>query len=210
MTNKVHPDSVEPQYIKGTNTLENLLKISDSSLLLSKETDITAIRSSEILANHEVAQPYTFDFNHLRAIHKHLFQDIFSWAGKPRSYDMAKSGNVFTPATDLQKYEAIVFEPSLKLADLALQQKIPTKTDLANDLSKSLGLINQFHPFPEGNGRTQRLFISSLASEFGYSVDWSEVANWEMIEVCKRVHEGNYEPMNALIHRILKNNSPRS
>lgn len=203
MIDKVLPDSVEPEYINGSNTLVNLLGITNLAELNSKEADITFILSLELFADPNRITPYSFGFEHLKAIHKHLFGNIYEWAGKARSFDMAKSNSVFTPANKLTEFESIVFSPSTELFESLQTKKSLTDDTVTTQLSKSLGLINQFHPFPEGNGRTQRLFISSLAKALGYHVDWSNVQTWEMIEVCKRVHEGNYEPMQIMMSRIL-------
>lgn len=204
MIDKVLPDSVEPEYLEGSSTLVNLLGIKETAALNIKEADITFIRSLELFSSPKIVTPYSFDFAHLKAIHSHLFSDIFQWAGCPRSFDMAKSGNVFTPAKELAKFEPAVFAGAVELFELSKRNEQPSKVEIVKGLSKALGLINQFHPFPEGNGRSQRVFIFSLAKELGYSIDWSNVVNWEMIEVCKRVHEGNYEPMENLIDRILR------
>ncbi len=64
--------------------------------------------------------------------------------------------------------------------------------------------INVYHPFPEGNGRTQRIFISSLSNMFQYSLDWSNAHPWEIVETSKKVHERNYKPLEELIRRIIR------
>jgi cell filamentation protein len=202
MTSKVQPGGVEPEYIKGSTTLVNKLGITDTSTLISRETDITAITSLEIMLNPLVITPYTFDFKHLKSIHKYLFGHIYTWAGMPRSYDFAKSGNIFTPANEFTKHEATVFAPSIDLFHLSKTSTI-SKDHIVDAITKSLGLINMFHPFPDGNGRAQRIFIFSLSKELGYLSDFNKVSNWEMVETCKQVHQGNYEPMHNMIDRIL-------
>ena len=36
---------------------------------------------------------FRFDLDHLRAIHRHLFQDVYAWAGKIRTVEISKSGH---------------------------------------------------------------------------------------------------------------------
>ncbi len=93
MVNTVFPDSVEPAYYPGTTTLVNLLGLSEPKKIRNKEADFTAIRSIELFQKADLI-PQTFDFNHLKAIHRHLFQDIYEWAGKLRPYDIISSWEI--------------------------------------------------------------------------------------------------------------------
>ena len=69
-------------------------------------------------------------------------------------------------------------------------------------LAYYLSEINVIHPFREGNGRAQRLFIEYLAGQNGYMVDFSTVSNTEMIEACALAFGRNYDLMNQLMQRI--------
>ncbi len=113
---------------------------------------------------------------------------------------MRKNGDEFTPAKDLPKYEAMVFSRSQNFSN---SRQRPTVNEVATKLASCLGIINIFHPFPEGNGRTQRIFISELANVFQYSINWDATHQWEIVETSKQVHIGNYEPLNNLIQRII-------
>jgi cell filamentation protein len=44
------------------------------------------------LNSGQVQIPHTFDAAHVKAIHAHLFQDVYDWAGEFRTVDMAKKG----------------------------------------------------------------------------------------------------------------------
>lgn len=69
-------------------------------------------------------------------------------------------------------------------------------------LAYYLSEINVIHPFREGNGRTQRLFIEYLAQKNGYAVDFSHVTDAEMIEASALAFNCDYSKMNALMARI--------
>jgi len=201
VVNTVFPDSVEPEHYPNTTIFVNLLNISSSKELRGKEADFTAIRSIELLQNAAVnLTPQTFDFKHLRAIHYHLFQDLYEWAGKPRSYDMKKDGDEFTPAKLLPKYEAQVFSRAIDFSNLTQR---PNIDEVATKLASCLGIINTYHPFPEGNGRAQRIFISEIANVHQYSINWNVVHPWEVVETSKQVHVGNYEPLENLMKRVV-------
>lgn len=117
-----------------------------------------------------------------------------------RSFDMKKGDDIFTPASEMPKYEAQVFARSI---DFAQQKTRPSLPDAVNQIAHCLGIINIFHPFPEGNGRTQRIFITFLAQVFKYHLDWDSAHPWEIVETSKAVHCGNYEPLQELIARII-------
>ena len=203
MADSVFQDSVEPEYYPNTTIFVNLLKISSSKELRDKEAGFTAIRSIELLQDTDLIPP-TFDFNHLKSIHHHLFQDLYEWAGKPRSYDTRKNGDEFTPAKDLPKYETQVFARSIIFSNT---HQRPNIDEAAAKLASCLGIINTYHPFPEGNGRAQRIFISRLANVFKYSINWDGAHPWEIIETSKQVHKVNYEPLENLIKRIIVDES---
>ena len=157
------------------------------------------MRGFELLQQVTLINPI-FDFKYLKSIHYFLFQDIYSWAGKPRSFDMAKNGDVFTPAIDLPCYEDDVFQRALAFSSSKIQTD---KNSAAESLARCLGMINTYHPFPEGNGRTQRIFISILAHQHHYEIDWKSAFPWEMVETFKAAHCSNYTPLIELLQRLI-------
>ena len=199
MIEALYSDSVEPEYYLGSSVFVNKKNIKDPEKLKSIESDVSLLRSLELLQNPDVLKK-TYDFNHLKSIHQFLFQDLYAWAGKPRSFDMLKNGDIFTRAKELQHYEKEVFEESKAFSLLKNQ---PTHTEAVKSLTTSIRKINAFHPFPEGNGRTQRVFISTLAKEHGYSVDWKSVETWEAPEIFHQAHIGNNEPLELMFDKIL-------
>ena len=198
MQNDLFEDSVEPEFYENSTVFINLKNETNSKKLKELEAGFTTIHEY-ILMEDTSLLPREFNLKKLKSIHFHLFRELYSWAGKTRSYDMCKNGDEFTPAMDLPKYEAEVFSK----AEDVLSLIYPEKTLLAEKLAKCLGILNIYHPFPEGNGRTQWIFISLLARKHEYLLNWDAVQSWENMETSKRVHEGNYEPITNLILRIL-------
>ena len=97
----------------------------------------------------------------LFVIHKHLFQDVYEWAGERRKVEISKSGKPFFPTSN--------FENAFKFIDTLISdyKKIPKndKKQLAGKLAEILDTVNHLHPFREGNGRIQREFLRLLALE---------------------------------------------
>ena len=104
MIKNLYRDSVEPECYLGSNVFVNKKNIKDPEKLKSIESDVSLLRSLELLQKPEILAK-TFDFNHLKSIHQFLFQDLYTWAGKPRSFDMLKNGDIFTRAEELPHYE---------------------------------------------------------------------------------------------------------
>ena len=176
-----------------SNVLINKLNIQDADTLHMAEREITSLR----LAAAKM-QPIKgkFDMKHLQKIHGYLFGDIYGWAGKLRHVDIAK-GNQFCLAMNLDTYGSNLFKKLEKEHYL-----INSKENVPHRLAYYLSEINVLHPFREGNGRTQRLFIEYLASVAGYRVDFSQVTAEEMIIASADSFACDYESINRMFDRI--------
>src|SRR5271166_1612084 len=89
-------DGSDPYLYPGTDVLRNVPGLRNTEQLAAFETTKSALRSYELLKS-----PISggFDTAHLKAIHKHLFQDIFTWAGKFRTTMLGKAEHIGQPAT---------------------------------------------------------------------------------------------------------------
>lgn len=177
----------------NSNVLINKLNIQNPDALHTAEREITSLR----LAAAKV-QPIKGKFNmkHLQKIHAYVFGDIYKWAGKLRHVNIAK-GNQFCLAMNLETYGSNIFRK--------LEQEhylIDSKENAPQRLAYYLSEINVLHPFREGNGRTQRLFIEYLASVAGYRVDFSQVSAEEMIIVSADSFACKYDSINRMFERI--------
>lgn len=189
--------SQAPEHYPKTHVYVNKLGIRDAKKLDAAEADLTAIRSLTYLQS---SADLTFDTAHLQAIHTHLFQDLYTWAGAFRTYDMRRGDCTFTPAEELARYSRQVFD------DLAVEDWLEQTTarDMPSRLAHYYDLLNRLHPFPDGNGRTQRLFITDLAAHNGFDVAWELVYRWEIEEVAVQSFYGRIEPTFALFERITR------
>lgn len=178
----------------NSKVLKNKLNLTNEDELWQAERDISAIRIAELKMDPIVGG---FDLVYLQAIHKAIFFDIYPWAGQLRTVNIAK-GNPFCNSRFLQDYSNEVFG-QLKKENFLLDtpaEEIPER------LSYYLSEINSIHPFREGNGRAQRVFIEQLAQSVGYHVDFSQVTAEEMIEASKCAFDCAYELMDELFRRI--------
>lgn len=186
----------EELHYQDNGVLKNNLGLSNYQDLNPIERDLSNIRYQELEALDRKPQ---FNSQYYLNSHKYLFQDIYPWAGETRVVDIAKGGNVFVP------YQYIVKEVdmSLKKLENSLSSNPNNKKLIAQSLANFLGDVNSIHPFPEDNGRTQRLFTNEVAKEYGYKINWNAVSNEKVKEVSIQAHAGNYTPLTKLIDRQL-------
>lgn len=175
--------------------LKNKLNITDAKAFSVAEREITSITLLQLV---EYPVKGNLDFNHLKKIHEEIFTDIFDWAGQVRTVNISK-GNMFCFNEYIENSAGDLFK-ELR-SEKYLQMTNPN--EICKRLSYYLGEINVIHPFREGNGRTQRVFINYLAKVAGYHIDFTNVTSAEMIECSAMAFGGNYEPMAKLLNRIV-------
>lgn len=78
--------------------------------------------------------------------------------------------------------------------------------ELAIKMAYFLSEINAVHPFREGNGRTQRLFMEVIAYKAGYHLDFSDITDQEMIEASYKSFNRDYAKMNEILKKALIRN----
>ena len=151
---------VDPDYTytdPKTGILRNLADIIDQDVLLFFESGAVAKRIQELYENPIKIK----GVESLLTIHKHLFQDVYSWAGKKRKVEISKAGKQFFPTTH--------FDNAFRFIDTLISDyKNTSKNDkhrIAEKLAEILDNVNYLHPFREGNGRMQREFLRLLALE---------------------------------------------
>lgn len=175
--------------------LKNKLGIHDAKELSEAERRITSLN---ILELKDKPVRGKFDLKHLKDIHRAIFHDVFTWAGQLRMVDIAK-GNQFCLCQHLENYAHGIFT-KLKDENWLLGKSMH---EMPERLTYYLSEINVLHPFREGNGRTQRVFIEYLAQCAGFYVDFSQVDSKEMIEACALSFARKYEKMTDMFRRIL-------
>jgi len=179
---------------ENSNVLRNKLGLTDSDKLLEAERRLAGLKIS---AAKVTPLRGKLDFKHLCGIHKFIFGDVYEWAGQLRTVNISK-GNPFCNCDVLDVYGADLFG-KLKTDRYLLgtpQERISER--LAHYLSE----INVMHPFREGNGRTQRLFIEYLALAAGYRVDFTNVTAAEMIEASVRAFDRDESLLHGIFDRI--------
>lgn len=180
---------------EGTEVLKNKFNITDLSELQELERNITAVK--EILVLEDKKSELNFSF--LKKIHRTLFCDIYSWAGKVRTIDIAK-GTLFCRTFAISDEAERIF---LELKEENYLKDCP-REELHKRMSYYMSEINALHPFREGNGRTQRLFMAVLAKRLGYFLDFTVISEDDMIEASYHSFSKDYSMMDEIFYKVLK------
>ena len=158
-----------------SNVLKNKLNIRDNKLLKNAEEEITLIKQMELLKN-----PIKGNFSkaHLMNIHKFIFEDIYSFAGKIRREQISKADTMFYPPNLIDRELDKVFA---KIKEKNMLRETDEEKVFDN-LAYVMAELNIIHPFREGNGRSIREFIRLMAKRMGYDLNWGNVDKEELLE----------------------------
>lgn len=167
-------NSIANDCYPNSSVLINKFNIRDENKLNEMENAATIIRSIEWLAK---TKDISFNFNHYKNIHKYLFGDIYDWAGKVRNIDISKQGTNFCKYNEIEKTAKIVFD---NLKNDNFYKNLSHKEFIEKIVDFYIS-TNYLHPFREGNGRTQRVFLTQLINNAGYEIDFSKIDKDELM-----------------------------
>ncbi|MEU6196725.1 Fic family protein [Streptomyces sp. NPDC047061] len=182
-------------YVLPNGVLRNLLGITDAATLAAAEADITRAR---LLQVDEHPPPGDFDLAHLCRFHAAIFNDLYDWAGELRTVDLAKY-TPFCPLQHLSAYAAEVFG-RLQAAD---HLRGLARGDFVRAAAGLYGDINALHPFREGNGRTQRAFLTALSGEAGWPISWAAMDPGENQDASVKSFLGDNQPLERMLDRLV-------
>lgn len=141
--------------------LENKLGITDSATLARTEEKLSKEKAVKLFEYGILDNQKAGSFQALAEIHKYLFEDIYDFAGKIRTVNIAKGGFRFAPVMYLE-------------SSLENIEKMP-KSDFDSIVEKYVEM-NIAHPFREGNGRSMRIWLDMMfRKELSMAVDWSRI-----------------------------------
>lgn len=138
--------------------LENKFNITDSAELAKVEEKISKKKAVELFENGYLNRYKAGTFQMLAAIHEYLFDEIYDFAGKMRTVNMAKGNFRFAPVIYLE-------------AAIENIEKMPQTT--FDEIIEKYVEMNIAHPFREGNGRSTRIWLDLLLKE-----EWNVVVDW--------------------------------
>jgi len=189
----IDPDYTDPK----TGVMRNLANITNPDDLLFLESTSVTKRLKEL-----EAKPIAINnAETLLDIHRYLFQDVYHWAGQKRTVEISKQGKQFFLTAYFDKGFAYIDNLVAEYRKIDLSEK----NKLAISLANLLDSINYLHPFREGNGRTQREFLRTLALEKEYALNLNPPDNADIYErYMSGTIDGDVDKLAGLIGELLE------
>ena len=181
----------DPYAYKGTTTLKNKLGLRDPELLAAFELEMTTLRASEALPRGR------YGARHYRRVHHHLFQDVYSWAGRYRTIRTSKGGNPFCYPEYIEREMNRLFATVGRL--LAAEDD----EQFVREAAQFLAELNAIHPFREGNGRAQLSFMSMIGERAGFPLNFAAVQRASFLPAMIASHAGQLDPLIAELRALL-------
>lgn len=183
----------DPYCYPGSSVLRNKQGFRSQAELDGFEAAATAQRADEPLPSGRLSM------SHYYAVHRHLFQDVVAWAGRPRTVRLGKSGSVFCYPEHVNREMKTLF------ADLKAQRHLhgASPDAFAHDASAFLSTLNAIHPFREGNGRTQMTFLALLADQAGHPIDLERLEPQPFLDAMVASFRSDTSGLAAHIHRLI-------
>jgi len=187
----------DPYCYPNSRILRNKANIRDDDWLDDFERFKVAQRLQEPIPTGD------FDLDHLRAVHRHLFQDVYEWAGEVRTIEISKGSSSFLHHA---RIETGFQDIHTRLQQQNYLRDLPADA-FADQASGIIGDVNYVHPFREGNGRTQMQFLKQLAMHGGHQIDLSQTdqATWYAASIA--ANTADYAPMEQAIYDMISDNA---
>lgn len=160
----------DPYLYEDAGVLRNKLDIRQQELLDEAEADYVVFRLKDLALN-----PLPGDYHtvHFLKMHEFIFQDIFEWAGKPRTISIYKEEDVLGgQSIEYSDPFDIVKDLHHVLHDMRSKEwKKMSREQISCEFCDSLAKLWKIHPFREGNTRTTVTFCCQFADEMDFSIN---------------------------------------
>ncbi len=184
----------DPYLYPELNVMRNRLGIRQAERLAQAAYEFTALRAATLSLG-----PLLRGLPHLCAIHQHLYQDIFDWAGDIREMDIYQGDTRFCHFAYIEK------EGNALMQDLEEEGYLVglEKADFINRLSHYYCEINVLHPFRIGNGIVQRIFFEQQAIHAGYQLDWRGIDPEAWAQANQSGAMGDLSALNTIFSKVV-------
>lgn len=144
----------------------------------------------------------TFDASHLKQMHKHLLGDMYEWAGEYRDNDLMVGGSASVGGAKASDIELEVD------AILSKSQVTPyanmSRLTFAEHMASLYADLYRVSPFPDGNARTARAFVDTLAEKHGMQIDWGNVPGEAFTTAVDQAMHGDNDSLNKVMSMIVQ------
>jgi len=183
----------DPYCYKGTSVLRNKAGLRVAETLEAFELEMSTLRAEEPLPDGR------FGPAHYRAIHRHLFQDVYAWAGRYRNVRTSKGGNPFCFPEHIPAQMEALFAQLRAGPCFA----VPDRAAFVSAAAEFLGELNAIHPFREGNGRSQLAFMHLIGLQAGHPFDFAQIERETFLPAMVASYGKDYGPLAQELERLL-------
>ena len=187
-----YSSNLSDPYIASNGVLLNSLGITVQNDLDIAERLFVSWRETNL------PRTFVYDDQLLCRVHRHLFQDLYPWAGEYRTVNISKGEAPFAPPLNIGG------------AINALVQKYPINTlrsassdNFALFLADIISEYNAIHPFREGNGRSIRALAMLLAEHCGHPMDWTPITRDQWAKASVESFYGSPGSMTLAVRQAL-------
>ena len=176
-----------------TGVLMNRFDIRDYDKLQEIERDYSHAKIALLAANPIKG---TFNLKYLQKIHRFIFEDVYSWAGRIRGGQFFSKGETeFCRAPMIYTYADKMFD---KLRNEKWLRSL-SRDVFIERLAYYMAEVNALHPFREGNGRMQRVFFEELARRARYEVNFGNTEPDKLLAADIAAYNKDFAPMIAVL-----------
>jgi cell filamentation protein len=179
----------DPYCYPNSTVLKNLRNLRTQTALDRFEAVMTTWRSTQPMPLGRLS------VSHYKAVHRHLFQDVYPWAGRFRAVRISKGNSMFCYPDHIAGEMARLFGALQKDGHF----RGLTPEAFAKKAAHFLAELNAIHPFREGNGRTQLAFLTLLAAKAGHPIDTDRMNPEDIMQAMIASFHGEGAPLEKLI-----------
>lgn len=209
-------------YSDDEGVLQNKLGLTDVYQLSKAEYELASIRADEILTGTISLAHLSYNLDRLMAIHLHLFQDIYAWAGKLRTvYSTKRSADGIVTRFAAPEIIQSRWQEVALLTQAFVSGEDGSEHNFVQQLDRLVEIFiraNHVHAFPDGNGRSLQVFMMALAREQSIRLDYAQVGAKDWKHACalscdhgrmfEHMHfvaqKSNPEPIRAIFAQIAR------
>lgn len=190
----MYDSTPDPYCYPGTRVLRNIPNLRDPANVEQYELALTTQRMDEPFPNGRLSVSHYYSF------HRHIFQDVYTWAGKPRTVRMSKGESTFCYPENIATEMRRIFDWLRR--ERYLREKDPSQ--LVLDAAHFLSELNAIHPFREGNGRAQLAFLAMVTGQAGHPLHLERIRRGPFLQAMISSFMGDERPLRRELKRLLR------
>jgi cell filamentation protein len=185
----------DPYLIPGTDVLRNKFNILNADELERRINDVAIAEAAVLFYAGPPVKPTMAGW---QSVHKAMFGAVFDWAGEFRTIHIRKVDDTGHQDGYFASYERIVLDGKKAIQHLDATLRRVASADLlsiADNLADVYSQLNHLHPFREGNGRSQKIFFSTVCKPHGIALDWHKIPSDQHNVAARQARRGDLSLM---------------